>query len=205
VAVVLLTYAAMVPGSRFSVLDSRFAVYRQDEHGFSLTELMLTVAVAATLLAIGVPVLMDVTEGSKLNGAARELEREFQSARLRSVTANRSLRVRLNCPAPGYYRTVEVLGTAADSASNRCLVSAYPFPADNDVMTRPNYDGAPRVLPNGATVADTVIEFRSDGTAYQVVANVAQTIAAPISVTVTRNNKSKVMTINGSGKIQLQQ
>jgi hypothetical protein len=61
------------------------------------------------------------------------------------------------------------------------------------------------VLPNGATVADAIVEFRSDGTAYQVVANVAQTIATPLSVTVTRNNKSKVMTINGSGKIQLQQ
>ena len=44
-----------------------------------------------------------------------ELEREFQSARLRAVIANRSLRVRLNCPAAGYYRTVEVLGTAADT------------------------------------------------------------------------------------------
>ncbi len=177
----------------------------QSEHGFSLTELMLTVTVAATLLAIGVPVLLDVTEGSKLNGAARELEREFHSARLRAVSANRSLRVRLNCPAAGYYRTVEVLGTAADTASNRCLLSAYPFPADADLTTRPNYDGPTRVLPNGATVADATIEFRSDGTAYQVVANVAQTIAAPLSVTVTRNNKSKVMTINGSGKIQLQQ
>ena len=166
---------------------------------------MLTVTVAATLLAIGVPVLKDVTEGSKLNGAARELEREFQSARLRAVSSNRSLRVRLNCPATGYYRTVEVLGTAADTATNRCLLSAYPFPADADLTTRPNYDGPTRVLPNGATVADAIVEFRADGTAYQVVANVAQTIATPLSVTVTRNNKSKVMTINGSGKIQLQQ
>ena len=113
----------------------------ENERGFSLTELMLTVTVAATLLAIGVPVLRDVTEGSKLNGAARELEREFHSARLRAVSANRSLRVRLNCPAAGYYRTVEVLGTAADTATNRCLLSAYPFPADADLTTRPNYDG----------------------------------------------------------------
>jgi prepilin-type N-terminal cleavage/methylation domain-containing protein len=175
------------------------------ERGFSLTELMLTVTVAATLAGIGLPVLLNVTESSKLNGAARELERELQSARLHAVSSNRSLRVRLNCPAAGYYRTVEVLGTAADNASNRCLLSAYPFPADNDVTTRPNYDGPPRVLPTGATVADAVIEFRADGTAYQVVANVAQTIANPLSITVTRNNKSKVMTIHGSGKIQLLQ
>lgn len=177
----------------------------RSERGFTVTELMLTVAVAATLLAIGVPIMSDVTESSKLNGAARELERELQSARLKAVTTNRSLRVRLNCPTAGYYRTVEVLGTAADSATNRCLPSSYPFPADTDVMTRPNYDGPVRILPNGAIVNDAVIEFRPDGTSYEVVANIAQPMAAPLRVTVTRNGKTKAMTINGSGKIEYQQ
>lgn len=174
------------------------------QRGFTLVELLLTVAVAATLMAIGVPVLLDVNEGTKLNAASRELERELQSARLRAVTNNRPLRVRLNCPAVGYYRTVEVLGTAADDAFDRCRQSAYPFPADNDITTRPNYDGPTRVLPNQATVTNGVIEFRPDGTAYTVVANVAQTIAAPVTLTVTRNGKSKAVTINGSGKIQIQ-
>lgn len=178
---------------------------RLSDRGFSLTELMLTVTVAATLMAITVPVLTDVTEGSKLNAAARELERELQGARLRAVSANRILRVRLNCPATGYYRTVELLNTTADTATNRCVPSAYPFPADTDVMTRPNHDGPVRTLPNGATVATSVLEFHPDGTAYYVVTNVAQTIATPVTLTVTRNNKSKSMTINGAGKIQYQQ
>lgn len=178
---------------------------RTGERGFTLIELMMTVTVAATLLAIGLPVMLDVNENSKLTGAARQVEREFQSARLRAVSNNRSLRVRLNCPSAGYFRTVEVLGTAADNATNRCLMSAYPFPADADITTRPNYDGPPRVLPNQATVTDAVLEFRPDGTAYNVVANVAQPLAAPITITVTRNSKTKAMTINGAGKIQYQQ
>lgn len=177
----------------------------RSERGFTLIELLLTVAVAATLLAIGMPVLRDVTEGTKLNAAAREVERELQSARLKAVTSNRSLRVRLNCPAAGYYRTVEVLGTAADTLTDRCLMTAYPFPADNDVMTRPNFDGPARWLPNQATVTNGTIEFRADGTAHNVVANVAQPLAAPLTVTVTRNGRTKAMTVNGSGKIQLQQ
>jgi prepilin-type N-terminal cleavage/methylation domain-containing protein len=178
---------------------------RRNALGFTLIELMMTVAVAATLLAIGVPVLLDVTESSKLTSAAREVERELQSARLKAVTNNRSLRVRMNCPAAGYYRTVEVLGTAADNATNRCVLSAYPFPADTDVITRPNFDGPVRVLPNMATVTDAVLEFRPDGTAFTVVANVAQPIAAPLTITVTRNGKTKAMTLNGVGKIQYQQ
>lgn len=177
----------------------------RNTRGFSLIELMLTVAIAGTLMAIGLPVLLDVTETSKLRAAAREVERELQSARLKAVTSNRSLRVRMNCPAAGYYRTVEVLGTAADTAADRCLMTAYPFPADNDVMTRPNFDGPTRLLPNQATVTNVILEFRPDGTAYSVVADAAQPLAAPLTVTVTRNSKSKAMTINGSGKIQYQQ
>lgn len=177
----------------------------RNARGFSLIELMLTVAIAGTLMAIGLPVLLDVTESSKLGAAAREVERELQSARLKAVTSNRSLRVRMNCPVAGYFRTVEVLGTAADTAADRCLTTAYPFPADNDVMTRPNYDGPTRLLPNQATVTNVILEFRPDGTAYNVVADVAQPLAAPLTVTVTRNSKSKAMTINGSGKIQYQQ
>ena len=178
---------------------------RRSERGFSLNELLMTIAVAGTLMVVAVPVFSDVSESTKLNGAARELERELQSARLKAVTSNRILRVRLNCPSAGYYRTVEYLNTAADSATNRCLLSAYPFPADNDLMTRPNYDGPVRILPSGATVTTDALEFHPDGTAQRVVSNVAQTITTPVTLTVTRNSKSKAMTINGAGKIQLQQ
>ena len=175
------------------------------ERGFSVNELLLVVAVAASLMAIGVPVLTDVSEGAKLNGAARELEREFQSARLKAVTANRILRVRINCPTAGYFRTVEYLNTPVDTAANRCVESAYPFPADDDLMTRPNYDGPLRILPLGATVANRVVEFHPDGLAYEVVGNVPQRIANVVTITVTRMNKSKRITINGAGKVQLQQ
>jgi len=174
------------------------------ERGYSLNELMLIVAVAATLMAVGLPVMGDVTEASKLNSAARELERELQSARLKSVTTNRILRVRLNCPATGQYRTVEYLNSGADTASNRCLTSAYPFAADNARMARPDYDGPVRTLPNGATVATDVIEFHPDGTAFRVVSNVVTTMTSPLTITVTRRNKSKAMTINAAGKIQYQ-
>jgi hypothetical protein len=100
---------------------------------------------------------------------------------------------------------VEVLGTAADTASDRCLATKYPFPAaDNDVITRPNFDGPVRTLPLGATVTTSVIEFRPDGTATNVVSGVAEAITTPVVLTVTRSGKSKLVTINGLGKVQLQ-
>ena len=177
---------------------------RRSNRGFSLVELMFTVAFAATLMAIAVPVMTDVSDTSKLNGAARELERELQSARMKSVSANRLLRVRLNCPSAGQYRTVEYLGDNRDQATNRCAATAYPFPADNNVMTTPNYDGPIRLVPHGATMSTNVIEFHPDGTAYTVVSNVVATIPTSVSLTVTRKSRTKAITINGAGKIQLQ-
>jgi Tfp pilus assembly protein FimT len=171
--------------------------------GFSLTELMLLVAVAGTLMAIAVPVAKDLTATTRLNEAARLVERELQDARLRAVSSNRSLRVRTNCPSAGFLRSVEVLGTAVDTAANRCLHSAYPYPADTDLMTRPNYDGPVRTIPNQATVTTTIIEFAPDGTARLVTNGVAETMAAQ-TITITRQSKSRTVTVNAAGKVQIQ-
>jgi len=178
--------------------------YVCSQRGFSLTELMMTVAIAATVMAFGVPMVTDVTATIKLNEAARMLERELQDARLKAVSTNRPLRVRTNCPAAGFLRTVEVLNTAVDSAANRCLQSAYPFPADDNMVTRPNHDGPVRVVPNGATVTTATYQFHPDGTVFAVVSNVATRITAEQTMTVTRNNRSRTVRINGAGKIQLQ-
>jgi Tfp pilus assembly protein FimT len=177
------------------------------EGGFSLVELMLTIAFAATLLTIAVPLMTDVSDSSKLNSAAREIERELQSARLKSVSTNRLLRVRLNCPGTGLYRTVEyVASPAVDDASNRCSDSAYPFPpSDNDVMTRPNHDGPVRQLPLDATVTANILQFQPDGTAVTLVSNVVTPITTPVTITVTRKGKTRSITVNAAGKIQLQQ
>jgi hypothetical protein len=138
----------------------------------------------------------------KLGEATRMVERELQNARLKAVSTNRKLRVRPNCPATGYIRTVEVLGTADDTATGRCSQTTYPFPAaDQDVITRPNFDGPVRTIPNGATLTGSTIEFSPDGTAVEVGGTVP--MAAPVSMTITREGKSKTVTINGAGKVLL--
>ncbi len=123
---------------------------RRSAAGFSLVELLIVVAFIGTMAAVALPVMKDMTASIKLNDAARMVQRELDGARLKAVSANRVMRVRTNCPATGYLRRVEVVTAAVDNASNRCLDSAYPFPAaDNDIMTRPNFDGPVRTLPAG--------------------------------------------------------
>jgi prepilin-type N-terminal cleavage/methylation domain-containing protein len=177
----------------------------RSDRGFSINELMLTVAVAATLMAIAVPILTDVSAGARFNASVRMVERELQSARLKAVNANTVLRVRTNCPSAGFIRTVEVVGNAGvDNSPNRCDVGAYPFPpADTEMTTRPNHDGPVRVLPDGTAVGDIVLQFSPDGTVMQVVSNAPQRIDDTVSLMVSHNYKYKSVTINGAGKIQL--
>ena len=174
------------------------------QRGFSLTELVLVVAMVGTLTAVAVPLSGNLIATMKLNEATRLIERELSDARLRAVSTNRTLRVRTNCPAAGFVRTVEFMNTAADTAANRCLNTAFPFPADDDLMTLPNYDGPVRTIPNGATVNTVVYQFQPDGTVFNVVNNVVTAMATEQTLTISRVNKSKTVRINSAGKIQIQ-
>jgi Tfp pilus assembly protein FimT len=175
----------------------------RSDRGFSIVELLVVVAFIGTMVAVALPVFQDVTANIKLGEASRLVERELQNARLKAVSTNRSLRVRPNCPAAGYIRTVEVVNAAIDSDANRCNQTTYAFPApDENIITRPNFDGPVRMLPNGATVTNAIIEFAPDGTATQVMAGVATAIVAPVVITVSRDGKSRSVTINGAGKVQ---
>jgi prepilin-type N-terminal cleavage/methylation domain-containing protein len=180
------------------------ARFIRSERGFTVIEILMVVAMIGILGAMAVPVMKDVTASIKLNEAARMVEREMQTARLKAVSSNRVLRVRLNCPETGNIRTVEMLATAADTAADRCT-NVYPFPApDTDVMTRPNFDGPVRTLPNGATVSSLIVQFSPDGTAADVIADVPTVIATPVTITVSRDGRYKTVTVNNVGKVQLQ-
>ncbi len=172
--------------------------------GFSLVELLLVVAIFATLSATALPVYNDLAEVSRLSSATREVERELQAARLKSVSTNRMLRVRLNCPVAGEFRTVEVLGTGADTAIDRCTTASYPYPAaDQNRFTRPNFDGPIRRLSQQTTMTNGAIEFRPDGTAWDVSTGTPQAIGTTVSFTVTRRTRTRTVTVNAMGKIQM--
>ena len=183
--------------------------------GFTLVDVICTVAVFAILASVSVPAFQNLTESYKLGQTLREVERELQSARLKSVSSNRPLRVRFNCPAAGQYRTVELIGTlsvpvAADDAGNRCQESVYPSPAaDNNPLTRPNHDGPMRRVPTGITFGSaTTLEFWPDGTVHQ---QQGTTLPWPVvgtagtSITLVKDGVTKRIDVNGVGKITLVQ
>jgi Tfp pilus assembly protein FimT len=181
--------------------------------GFTLIDMIVIVAVLGILTGISVPAFQNLTEGYKLGQTIREVERELQTARLKSVTSNRPIRVRFNCPAAGQYRMVELIGSpsvpaAEDTAANRCQETTYKSPAnDSNPLTRPNHDGPMRRLPTGITfsAADT-LEFWPDGSVHQ---QNGATLPWPVvpaagtSITLAKGAVTKRIDVNGVGKITL--
>ena len=178
------------------------------ERGFTLIEVLITTVVTLAIGAMVVPQISNLMQSQRARTAARAVERELQSARLKAVTASKRIRVKLNCPVAGQLRMVEVTGVAAtDNASNRCDEVAFPFPGPRDALrSTPSLDAPVVRLPAGTTIASTVttFEFVPRGDAAQVGSTgFVATLASETTVTVTRAGWSSAIRINPIGKIRI--
>jgi prepilin-type N-terminal cleavage/methylation domain-containing protein len=180
--------------------------------GFSLTELLMVTAIFTIVAGIAIPLAMTFTEQMRLNAAVRQVERDLQTARLKAVQLNRPLQIRINCPAAGQYRMVEVMGSAIDNSGDRCDAGRYPYPPPDDGdFTTPSADGAVSYLSDGtafATAGLTVLQFTPDGRTLQVVSGTAQSIpAAGVDLALARggtsSTHSRTVNINGLGRITI--
>ena len=175
--------------------------------GYTLTDIMMTVAISATVMAISLPAARTATDSMRISGAGREVERELQTARLKAVSTNRTMLVKLNCPELKQFRTVEITGvTTTDSMTNRCDPVAFPYPGpkDDDQAT-PEADGPVRFLHPALTLSGFDIQFLPDGGAMKMVNGVATPIGTtPVTITVTYASTTSKVTVNAIGRILLQ-
>jgi len=160
-----------------------------------------------TLAGMAIPKINSTLQSQRARTAARQVERELQSARLKAVSTSRALRVKFNCPATGQYRMLEITGVSTtDSAGNRCSASAYPYPGPNDILrSTPKLDSPVQFLPSNTTVAASSLDiaFGADGNVYTFASGTATPLAADLVLTVTRAGYSKTVTINALGRIKL--
>jgi Tfp pilus assembly protein FimT len=161
-----------------------------------------------TLAAILSPAFSNLIAANTARTAARMVERELQSARLKAVSASRAMRVRLSCPAAGQLRMLEVTGvTATDTAADRCDPIKYPSPGPNDgLRATPSLDSPVIYLPEGTVITGTVqhFEFSPRGVVYGVSGDgSATTLAGEIALAVARHGWSHTVRINAIGRITI--
>jgi type IV fimbrial biogenesis protein FimT len=97
------------------------AVKKNCSKGLTLVELIITLAILATLLAIAAPNLDLFSSSYKLRGAAREVATDLQFARLLAVKENKDFRVDISSQS---YQVVRV--SDGSVAKSRNLTLDYP-------------------------------------------------------------------------------
>jgi Tfp pilus assembly protein FimT len=125
---------------------------RKPESGFTMIEVVVVAAVTMIMVGLAAPSITGAMQTYRFNSDVQSVATVIRNARHKAVAANVTMRVRLNCPAVGQMRMVEVTGNAAiDTAIDRCDEAAYPYPApDSNLATLPNNDGP--VVAMGPTV-----------------------------------------------------
>jgi prepilin-type N-terminal cleavage/methylation domain-containing protein len=178
-------------------------VKQGNESGYTLVELMVGVAIAATLAGAAIPTVDRTLRHYALTQAADSVASTVRQARMTAVSKNRTVRVRFDCPAPGLMRIVEVTGDPAiDTAPNRCSLDAYPYP-DRDPNTAPNVDGPVVPLPSRAkfgTFESLQIDPQSRVTPQMNCPNCASS-PVPATIDVKNEYATKTITVTTGGQV----
>jgi len=146
------------PGSHHGTEATRAVAMR----GFTLIELMVTIAVLAVVLAVGFPNFVALINSNRLTGAANDLVGDIQYARTEAVRRNARVTMcasadNLNCAgAAGNWQSWIVVVENVAPAANEVLRSGH-IKAPLQVLASPGFTAA------GGT--DNRIVFRSTGLA----------------------------------------
>jgi len=95
--------------------------YRK-QSGFTLLELMITVAVLGVLAAIALPSFQSIIEHRRLAGAAENLFADLQYARSESIKRNEVIRVQVTSGASWCFGLDDDDGVACLCTSNACEI-----------------------------------------------------------------------------------
>jgi prepilin-type N-terminal cleavage/methylation domain-containing protein len=142
---------------------SQFAVRRQS--GFSMVELIVVLAIAALILAIGIPIFATMIHRGRVDGAARQFDLTLLAARLQAIKAGDNTIVQFSTTDRKLFAFVDTNNNGAYDAGP----PAEKILADNVVA--PNFQilsvriDDPDTASPSATTTSTTFKFTPFGSA----------------------------------------
>jgi prepilin-type N-terminal cleavage/methylation domain-containing protein len=174
--------------------------------GFTLTETLVVIALAAILAAMAAPTIGTTLRWQALNQSVQTVGVAIRGARHAAISKNRTVRVRFNCPGANQFRVVQFVGNPAiDDDPNRCDEVAYPYP-DPNPAAEPNIDGPIINLPAEAQFGGLQsVQIDTGGRVQQLTGcnPACGTAAAPAVVNVIGNNghATRTITVTAGGQV----
>ena len=140
-------------------------MHRDRAGGFTLVELMVSLAVLAILVGFALPSFRDFAERSWLRGVADSVTQVIGTARTEAIKRNELVRVEFKQPASGGFclgaATVATVTTAGcDCSATACAVAMYP--ANPDEIESLVLAAAPSFGTDTAFVVDPATGMLSD-------------------------------------------
>jgi len=199
--VVALNLRALTPNSFFRHACGGGAVRRgrmsgYPHHGFTLVELMVTVAVMAILASVSTPALQALVNSNRLRAGANETIAVFQSARFEAIRANRQI---VACMSANPNAATPSCGTAGatgwivfqDADRNG------QYGATERLIRRATVTGNVQLL--GSAAFGSGITFNADGMARDVGGNLLNAVVGVcLPTTQPQDNESDVSISSGS-------
>lgn len=156
------------------------------ERGYSLVEMLVSLAVIGVVSAISVPVFLESSKRNNVWTGSERLAAVIRQTRLKAISQNQNYRVRFDCPAANQVRSLILTGVAAtDDAVNRC---AQTITGDGEVIEMPSgvaFDPEDatelRVTPRGVftAVGDSI----------------------PLTISVTYGSSTRTLAVSATGQI----
>ena len=147
--------AFLMPNTRWPVRSAT----RLSERGFSLVELLVTLAVAAVLMVLAVPSFRQLTLSNRLTTTANDIVASINTARMEAIKRNGSVQL---CSDSATANATGALGTACGTSAG----AVYALSGTDATQVRAAVAGlAPPLQLNGELKA---LRFRGQGQGYAV-------------------------------------
>lgn len=166
--------------------------------GFTLLELMVTVAVVAILVAVAYPSMTGLLNGQRLSGVTNELLGGFQTARSEAIRRNARV---------AFCRSADGTTCAGSTGvwTNWVIMADSTGNGVPDELVKAATIKTPVLVNSAAIVADTVL-FRPDGLARESAGAAAPLLNADIKVCIVTTNPPenvRVLTIAGGSRVTI--